>query len=67
MTKLAIILASLVILGSTVGAPAAVAGTPSHASIVTHATVSKPRASWRESAHVGLPHDQNPFADLLLG
>jgi hypothetical protein len=70
MTKLAITLAALVILGSTVGAPAAVAATPLHASIVTHATVSKAHASWHDSAqtaHARLPHDQNPFADLLLG
>jgi hypothetical protein len=72
MTKLpiALALASLVIVSSTVGAPAAVAATPLQASIVRHATVSKTRATGRESApttHARLSHDQDPFADLLLG
>jgi hypothetical protein len=70
MTKLPIILVSLVIAGSTVGAPAAFAATRPHASIVAHASISKARATGRESApttHARLSHDQDPFADLLLG
>jgi hypothetical protein len=70
MTRLpiALALASLVVVNSTIGAAAAVAAIPVHASIVRHAAA--PQVYRRESPPIAgamKPHDQNPFADLLLG
>jgi hypothetical protein len=72
MTKLPIALAlvSLVIANSTVGATAAVAVRPVHASIVRHAIDSKTRVYGRLSAptvRATQPRDRDPFADMLLG
>jgi hypothetical protein len=72
MTKLpiALALASLVVVNSTIGTAAAVAASPVHVSIVGHAAVPKIqiyRRGGSPSAGAMQPHDQNPFADLLLG
>lgn len=67
-----LVVASLVVAGSTLDATAALANSPAHASIVRNAPAP---GSWLHGkgrllmphARATQPHDQDPFADLLLG
>jgi hypothetical protein len=72
MAKLpiALVAASLAIASSTVGAPAALAASPAHASIVRHGTAANARVYGRAGAppaRATEPYDRNPFTDMLLG
>jgi hypothetical protein len=75
MTKLRInflAIASLLIVGSTLGAPAAWAGSRVHAQAIRHGSVLEMRVHGRGGfvappARATQPHEQDPFADLLLG
>jgi hypothetical protein len=68
---LLVALTSLALAGSTFDATAALARSPVHEPIVRTTRVPEPwlhaRGSFVPHARATQPHDQDPFADLLLG